>query len=892
MALRTPLTAQPHLYIGDSTGRPLDYGRVYFGEPNKDPEFYPIDIYLDPEMTIAAAQPVRTKGGFMDVGGNLAELHAAEVVYSLKVLDQYGRQVFYKPEMYRNNVSDFLVDEITRATAAETLIAGNLTAETQRAVAAEKVIADAVVTEKDRAIAAEDALDIKHAALSSTINSLGGGKKAFTTYAKMEAAAALPDEDPLKLPANSSIDVTNDTDPLKNGTYSYDGAVFAKSDYDPVSISESKRKQGENAVAALWFTVPYYEHDGASLYFKARDFFARDKRFAQAVISREDLYAALSPKTKVVSPNGVADCIKLDDKEAILFDVVTGELSVGTRDVPANQNKVVMICNNYTTVGRCVEEPVIVSQIRKREVYNERSLQGLFYSANGNEINSYPYVEQSKGGDTNYNLYLKFSPARIAQSGVRAENVLITTWDMVVNDIADPSKFTTSPNGEPNCLTLKDNCLVWSISQQKFKINATTFYDSVDEILLATSVFGQLVSGKIYDWWMLKRVNKLDAGQSNTTRAATKYPAPKMIAHAGMNVNQRFGISNSIAAYRCAGEYGYWGAETDIVETKDGEWVHNHDLTLDAATNGTGLVKDYTLAELKLLDISEKGAINGWTDVPLMELSEFAGVCRQYNLVPIIEIKSVPTASGIHKIVSIVRDYMPDGSYVLMSFNRLVTTMIRDLYPNVNIYHLCYALTTDDINYALSLGNCGISAQSITTPSKIKEAQAVGLEVNMWTLNQDQVNSDLVKGLDSITTNESVLTSFNSGTVVDRFKSNATYSNMTDIGTGTVAGGILSLTDSGAYLSMAAERGDVITVTCEGKYEGEGANPLVLIHAYDSAGVQIRKCTQSYINNESYAVAGAAVVLFDDNVASVRVTLKSIGKTLKLREIKIKRHAV
>lgn len=233
MALRTPLTAQPHLYIGDSTGRPLDYGRVYFGEPNKDPEFYPIDIYLDPEMTIAAAQPVRTKGGFMDVGGNLAELHAAEVVYSLKVLDQYGRQVFYKPEMYRNNVSDFLVDEITRATAAETLIAGNLTAETQRAITAEKVIADAVVTEKDRAVAAENALDAKHAALSSTINSLGGGKKAYTTYALMVA-------DKNNIAANSSIDVTNDTDPLKNGTYSYDGAVFAKSIYDVETIVRTK----------------------------------------------------------------------------------------------------------------------------------------------------------------------------------------------------------------------------------------------------------------------------------------------------------------------------------------------------------------------------------------------------------------------------------------------------------------------------------------------------------------------------------------------------------------------------------------------------------------------------------------------------------------------------
>ena len=53
------------IYIGDSTGRPLDAGKVYFGDPNKDPELYPIDVYYDEALTIAAPQPIRTKGGFL-----------------------------------------------------------------------------------------------------------------------------------------------------------------------------------------------------------------------------------------------------------------------------------------------------------------------------------------------------------------------------------------------------------------------------------------------------------------------------------------------------------------------------------------------------------------------------------------------------------------------------------------------------------------------------------------------------------------------------------------------------------------------------------------------------------------------------------------------------------
>jgi len=103
MALRTSLVAQPHLYMGDTTGRPLDAGKVYFGQPNKDPEFYPIDIYYDESLTVTAAQPIRTKGGFMNANGDMVEVYAAESEYSVKVLDAYDREVFYQESISSAN---------------------------------------------------------------------------------------------------------------------------------------------------------------------------------------------------------------------------------------------------------------------------------------------------------------------------------------------------------------------------------------------------------------------------------------------------------------------------------------------------------------------------------------------------------------------------------------------------------------------------------------------------------------------------------------------------------------------------------------------------------------------------------------------------------------------
>lgn len=115
MALRTPLSVTPHLYMGDSTGRPLDMGTVYFGEQDKDPEFYPIDLFSDDALTLPLAQPVHTKGGYLYDKGDMVEPHAKEFIYSVKVLDSYGRKVFYKGAMMRNSWNDDVIGKINQA---------------------------------------------------------------------------------------------------------------------------------------------------------------------------------------------------------------------------------------------------------------------------------------------------------------------------------------------------------------------------------------------------------------------------------------------------------------------------------------------------------------------------------------------------------------------------------------------------------------------------------------------------------------------------------------------------------------------------------------------------------------------------------------------------------
>ncbi|MBN1230331.1 MAG: hypothetical protein JXA19_00545 [Anaerolineales bacterium] len=78
-------------------------------------------------------------------------------------------------------------------------------------------------------------------------------------------------------------------------------------------------------------------------------------------------------------------------------------------------------------------------------------------------------------------------------------------------------------------------------------------------------------------------------------------PRPYVMAHRG---NKDLFPENTIPAFQRAIDEGVDIIETDLQITKDGEFVCIHDESVDRTTNGSGLVSDFTLDELKDLDAS------------------------------------------------------------------------------------------------------------------------------------------------------------------------------------------------------------------------------------------------------------------------------------------------
>nr|WP_293510790.1 glycerophosphodiester phosphodiesterase family protein [Prevotella sp.] len=96
-----------------------------------------------------------------------------------------------------------------------------------------------------------------------------------------------------------------------------------------------------------------------------------------------------------------------------------------------------------------------------------------------------------------------------------------------------------------------------------------------------------------------------------------------IFAHRG---NWRGAPENSLQAYKQCINGGIDGIEIDIHMTKDSAIVMMHDDTVDRTTTGTGLVSDYTLAEIKQLNL--KSPIGVITRQKVPTLDEVLDLCK------------------------------------------------------------------------------------------------------------------------------------------------------------------------------------------------------------------------------------------------------------------------
>jgi hypothetical protein len=95
-----PQVLNPYQQFFGLDGLPLTGGYVYIGLANQDPETNPTPVFWDEALTIPAAQPLRTIGGYLARSGAPAKAYLATSPYSIRVRNKVNVEVYYLPEAH------------------------------------------------------------------------------------------------------------------------------------------------------------------------------------------------------------------------------------------------------------------------------------------------------------------------------------------------------------------------------------------------------------------------------------------------------------------------------------------------------------------------------------------------------------------------------------------------------------------------------------------------------------------------------------------------------------------------------------------------------------------------------------------------------------------------
>ncbi|PGD35726.1 glycerophosphodiester phosphodiesterase [Bacillus wiedmannii] len=253
------------------------------------------------------------------------------------------------------------------------------------------------------------------------------------------------------------------------------------------------------------------------------------------------------------------------------------------------------------------------------------------------------------------------------------------------------------------------------------------------------------------------------ANELKYTKAINQLNHIKNIAHRGASA---YAPEHTIAAYKLGQQLRGDYIEIDLQMTKDGHLVAMHDETVNRTTNGTGLVKEHTLEEIKQLNagsfFNEKHpslAKKEFEDAKVPTLEEIIETFG-HNANYYIETKSPDEYHGMEeKLLEIIKHYEISDKIIIQSFSEESLQKIHILDVNIPLvqllpYKKASHLTELEIKkYKTYCIGLGMNYKYIDS-AYVKSIKKNGLEVHPFTVdNETDMKKLLLWGVDGMFTN-------------------------------------------------------------------------------------------------------------------------------------------
>ncbi|MGE0266842.1 MAG: glycerophosphodiester phosphodiesterase [Candidatus Omnitrophota bacterium] len=214
------------------------------------------------------------------------------------------------------------------------------------------------------------------------------------------------------------------------------------------------------------------------------------------------------------------------------------------------------------------------------------------------------------------------------------------------------------------------------------------------------------------------------------------------IGHRGA---QGYAPENTLKSIRKAIELGVDMIEVDVHSCRTSEILVIHDEKLERTTNGSGYVRQKTLAYIKSLDAGEGEQVPTLTEV--LDLIDKRVALN-------IELKGKYTLKPVLKIIDhyVHAKGWAYEHFIVSTFMRKKLKRLAKLHPKVRIGALLAYHPFGFIKFAKRIKAFSVHLNAkLADPKIIREAQKNGLKVYVWTVNEKEDIERLKKiGVDGI----------------------------------------------------------------------------------------------------------------------------------------------
>jgi glycerophosphoryl diester phosphodiesterase len=215
---------------------------------------------------------------------------------------------------------------------------------------------------------------------------------------------------------------------------------------------------------------------------------------------------------------------------------------------------------------------------------------------------------------------------------------------------------------------------------------------------------------------------------------------------------------NTLPAMQKALAHDIRGIELDVQLTRDNQLVVIHDQKLARFNKKfPGYVKDYTLKEIKQIDIGSSFS-NRFKGVPLATLDEILEIIPK-NIVINVEIKNIPVIyKGIEQVlIDCLKNHQLEDEVIISSFDHESLKTFQNLMPSIPVGLLFYYRLLKPWQYAKYSGLNIYSVhpmQNWTDRELIEECHSLGYKVFPYTVNSENRYEQLLDlGVDGVFSN-------------------------------------------------------------------------------------------------------------------------------------------